>query len=480
MDPRNNIATDLFYKIRSRFTNLKLGNEMSEITIVPEEARFFDFNYVDGSDELGHVTISIAEPKSLKMYFSSGIADNMDKFQKQRWFDFLKEMRVFAKRRMLSFDTRDISKDNLSRRDYKFLSLTAKKLNQNRVVGESKMFGSTKSSYQKMENTRLIVRHNKTLADDIPGARARNISAIYIENADGERFKYPVKHLAGARAMQRHFVNDGLLYDDIGKSIIEMSDNIAKLKKFKRFSKKDGVVNETNQPIVEKVSTALESLKKTVTHLSSQKHYESYVQSFNPSVSSVSETELSSIKQQFPTNDSINEVFPVIHRIMNESVETSCNMPSGKVNVSEIAEFIHSFYDKETRTFPKGPEGVCIMVKKQFGEQAEQVARSFVNRMAPAQSSITEDEVINELDYDSFTNRDDLQALRDAIDSNVIVSVAFVKKDNTVRAMAIKKFLSAYVPSSKPKSELQANVEQNHDLKRVIDINAYKQSLKNV
>ena len=32
MDATNNIATDLFYKVRSRFQGLKLGNETGEIT----------------------------------------------------------------------------------------------------------------------------------------------------------------------------------------------------------------------------------------------------------------------------------------------------------------------------------------------------------------------------------------------------------------------------------------------------------------
>jgi hypothetical protein len=57
------------------------------------------------------------------------------------------------------------------------------------------------------------------------------------------------------------------------------------------------------------------------------------------------------------------------------------------MSVQELAEFINSFYDKESGTFPKGPEGVCTMVGKKFGEQAEQVARKFVERMAPHQST---------------------------------------------------------------------------------------------
>jgi len=58
-----------------------------------------------------------------------------------------------------------------------------------------------------------------------------------------------------------------------------------------------------------------------------------------------------------------------------------------RLNTEELAEFITSFYDKESGTFPKGPEGVAVMVGKKFGEQAEQVARKFVERMAPQQAT---------------------------------------------------------------------------------------------
>ena len=59
--------------------------------------------------------------------------------------------------------------------------------------------------------------------------------------------------------------------------------------------------------------------------------------------------------------------------------------------LESLAEFINSFYDKNTGTFPKGPEGVCVMVDKKFGEQAGQIARKFVERMAPAQEQGAED-----------------------------------------------------------------------------------------
>jgi hypothetical protein len=78
MDARNNIAQDLFYKIRSRFSGLKLGAETGAITINPEEARFFDFDYMEGEQPIGHVSISLAEQNSMKVYFSNGITEAMD------------------------------------------------------------------------------------------------------------------------------------------------------------------------------------------------------------------------------------------------------------------------------------------------------------------------------------------------------------------------------------------------------------------
>lgn len=85
---------------------------------------------------------------------------------------------------------------------------------------------------------------------------------------------------------------------------------------------------------------------------------------------------------------------------------------------------------------------------------------------------------IDELDYESFTQGDELQQLRDAIDRNVLVSVAFVKKDGSVRHMSIKKSLSSYVGSDREKTEKQMNVEMNNNIKKVVDMNSYIKKLK--
>ena len=60
-----------------------------------------------------------------------------------------------------------------------------------------------------------------------------------------------------------------------------------------------------------------------------------------------------------------------------------------------------------------------------------------------------------------------------------MVSVAFVKKeDGSVRHMLIRKSLKSSVFSDAPKTDAQKNIQSNHDLKRVVDINLYKRELK--
>ena len=331
MDARNNIATDLFYKIRSRFTGLKLGAETGEITINPEDARFFDFDYMEGETPIGHVSISLAEANSMKVYFSHGITESMDAGQKNKWYGFLKELRMFAKRRLLNFDTRDIAKDNLDKRDYAFLSQysqpkpTTNAGIQNPVgesiMSESSLYGTKTVSYQKLENTRLIIKHSQAVMDDAaPGARSRNISGLFVENADGERFKYPFIHLAGARAMQRHVANGGKPYDEVGESIIRMSEEIAQLKSFGNYVVRNDLMNSDTNGIVERSSTQLNSLREMISKLAKQSHYEAYRESFQAQrPMEVPQDVVEDFTEKFTVKnfkEDIASVFPVLYRLM--------------------------------------------------------------------------------------------------------------------------------------------------------------------
>ena len=332
MDARNNIATDLFYKIRSRFKGLKLGAETGQITINPEEARFFDFDYTEGETPIGHVSVSLAEPNSMKVYFSHGITEGMDDSQKGNWYKFMRELREFAKRRLLSFDTRDIAKDNLDKRDYEFLVANAQPKQQpnmiqkpvgESIMAESNMYGSKTMSFQKLMDTRLIIKHSQAVMDDTqPGARTRHIGALFVENQDGERFKYPFIHLAGARAMQRHVANGGVPYDDIGKSIVRMSEEIAQLKSFGNYVVRNDLMNSDTNAVVEQSTAYLNSLREQIKALAKQSHYEAYRENFQAYDSEeIPQDVVEDFTEKFTVKsfkEDIASVFPVLYRLMKE------------------------------------------------------------------------------------------------------------------------------------------------------------------
>ena len=354
MDATNNIATDLFYKIRSRFTGLKLGESTGAITINPEQARFFDFDYIENDKTLGHVSISLAEPNSMKVYFSSGITEGLDSDQKDNWYGFLRELRKFAKRRLLAFDTRDIAKDNLDKRDYAFLSQHSTPQSDNDTIikpvgeglmNESNLYGTKTQSFQKLMDTRLIIKHSKKLADDFeqkPGDRSRNISALFVENQDGERFKYPFIHLAGARAMQRHVANGGLPYDTIGESLIKMSEEIAQLKSFTNYCVRNDLMNSDTNNIVERSKSQLDGLRERIAKLSKQAHYENYVTEFQtPEAMEVPDDVMEEYKEKFTVRnfkEDLTSVFPVLYRLMKEEETVGYDDIVGMTGMEETTD----------------------------------------------------------------------------------------------------------------------------------------------
>jgi hypothetical protein len=67
------------------------------------------------------------------------------------------------------------------------------------------------------------------------------------------------------------------------------------------------------------------------------------------------------------------------------------------------------------------------------------------------------------------------QKVKDNFFRNVTISVAFVKKDGTVRHMAFRRNLKSYVRSDAPKTDAQINVLKNNNLLNVYDTNVFIQ-----
>ena len=325
------ISQDLFDKVRSRFQNLEMGDETGAVTIDPAEARFFDFDFINEGVNLGRVSISLGDPGSIKIYYSQGITENQDDPAKHMWYDFLKEMRLFAMRRLMRFDTRDIAKTNLDKNDFQHLAATQgrKEEPEMNTMNESRwnQKSSKKTSRAVKGATEVIVRHHSPVDEMYPGARSqkKNIKAIYIQNRDGERFKYPFIHPAGAFAMAQHVDHGGVPHDPAGKAIVRMSEQIAQLQEFSR-QVQHTQLHDDAMGIKERAVGRLQELKAQIESLSKRHHYEAWTASFveqdDTLMADLDPVTMETYKQKFTeTNfkEDLAAFFPLIHSIMQEA-----------------------------------------------------------------------------------------------------------------------------------------------------------------
>ena len=336
MNPKNSL--DLFNKIRSQFTNIRLGDENGAATADPDSAVFFEFEFQEDSDTFGSVSVSIADGDTMKVFYNRNLVDKIDEDSKGEWYAFLKELKDFAVEHQLRFDVRDITKSNLSKQDYENLADTNKTVNTDemseelnritKLAGVEKapvaegLTGTSKSSFENLNKTKLIIRHKGKVDETVPGARSRQIQSLYIENEEGERFKYPLTHLAGARAMQRHVSNGGRPHDEFGEHIVATSEDIAKLNSFSRYVTNKDQLNDNAGDIIDQTKLKLENLRGYMKNIAKQSHYEAASKDFKTADEQVLDDEtVAKLREKFTMKNLDNRVedaLPLINRIMSE------------------------------------------------------------------------------------------------------------------------------------------------------------------
>jgi hypothetical protein len=315
----SNIAEELFGKIRTQFPKVKLRDEDRNTTDEPELARFFNFDYHHNRVPLGAIDISISEKDGLVIIYSNDIVEEKDEFVKNKFYNFLQELREFAKQRLMNFDTRDISKSNLDKRDYEFMS---KKNNGEDTMSESKLYGTSKTSYQQLGDAKLIVKHSAPVNFENPAGRAQRIESIYIENAQGERFKYPFKHLNGARALATHVAHGGTPYDSIGGHVIGLSEELSNLRMFKHYVSRNPMVSEAMGSIHTKVMERIDAVKKEIHGLQSATRYVEFAENFHAiDAKEIPEDVMNDWIDRLTIrtfNEELKNVFPYIFKLIDE------------------------------------------------------------------------------------------------------------------------------------------------------------------
>ena len=356
----NKIAESLFEKIRDRFEDVSLGDENAKATQDPQKARFFNFDYsVDGKNH-GNITFSIIDETSLKVYFSKNISQDLDEEEKTKWYSFLRELREFARRNLLSFEPRDITRSTLKHRDIQQQSKADSTYDKDEIVSESRMYGTLNRSYESFGPVRIKLAHTKPIMDEAHGARSRNIAAVFVENDQGERFRLPFTNLTGARAMARHVSAGGVPTDELGTHITEMVNEMSTLRPFVRGMARRTFEDTVTKEMVESAFGYHALLKNTLKKIKGKRGYTEYKESFKPALNE-QDADVEGLKELFvkkTLDERIEQALPLVQKaynIMKENnnpyaqqfenwastvAEGSWALPNSEDEVSQLIELL--------------------------------------------------------------------------------------------------------------------------------------------
>ena len=277
----------------------------------PEAADMFTFDWVaDSGKNYGTVVCLLGADNNFEVYFGDNLGRGMEFDDKADWYEFLDQLRNFAKRNLLRYDLQ-----NLRRLKYTMAGMAA--IKEGLFEG---YYGNRKVSYAgEPTQARLMIKHNRTLGEN--DARFRYVESLFIETAEGEVFKMPFKKLAGGRAMLEHVRHGGTPYDARGQHIVEMVEQINVLSQFRR-AHQGRVFEGAAGELVAETTEYLNRLRHNLKAVSNDRGYTQYFESWSPADVSESDLIVEDLKSLFVEtriDPRIEQALPMLARIQKEA-----------------------------------------------------------------------------------------------------------------------------------------------------------------
>lgn len=306
------------------------------------DANMWSFDYQGESGKnYGTVVLLLNNDNNLQVYFGDNLGRAMESEDKQSWYKFLEQLKDFAVRNMLTFDLQ-----NLNRLKYTMQGMAA--IQEGLFEG---YYGTRKMSYSDQpKQVKLVIKHNRSL--DEGDARFRHIESLFVETADGERFKVPGRNLNHGKMLARHVAEGGTPYDAFGQHINQIIQELATLSRFMRAAK-SRKFNDEAQSLLETSIRHYQDLKAKAKRMISQRGYRDALAEFDPTGFTDSEVTTEAIRDMF-----LEQVLD--HRI-EDALPILARMSSSDTAMKEISAF-ESWADnlvEGTWSVPEGPEAIA-------------------------------------------------------------------------------------------------------------------------
>jgi hypothetical protein len=305
-----NPSRKLFDLLVSRDFDPEILDSSGKPAADPGDAEIFSFDFrAESGQDYGTVVIMLGEDNNLDVYCADNVGKTMSGEDKDNWFGFLQQLKQFAVKNFMSFGIK-----NLNRLRYSM---------QGQAAIREGLFESWQGKKDVSWNagpteSRLVIKHKRALDEN--EARFRCVDHLFIETAEGERYRLPFRNLTAGRAMLEHVRAGGKPYDLQGQHISEMVTELGVLSRFRRANHGRLLEGDTAQ-LVEQTTAYAEALKHTLKSLTTTRGYKTYFENWTPAELSEQEVVIEGLKHLFVTqsiDQRIEDALPLIARIQQQ------------------------------------------------------------------------------------------------------------------------------------------------------------------
>ena len=278
-----------------------------------EDAKTFTFDYTSSSGKnYGTMVIVLDSDNEMKIMYGDNLGRTMEGDDKSEFFDFIQHLSQKATSNRWTHSIQDISQ-------LKHTMQGMAAIQEGLFEG---YYGTKKVSYAgEPTQARLQIVHSQPLGEG--DARYRHIDKIFIETAEGEKFKLGSKSLSGARAMLEHVRQGGKPYDIRGCHISETVNEIAVLSRFNRASA-NRILEGVTQELVTEAQEYYQTLRESLKNMGTSRGYGKYFESWHPATISEQDGVVDNIKTLFieqSIDSRIEAALPLLAKIQQRGHE---------------------------------------------------------------------------------------------------------------------------------------------------------------
>jgi hypothetical protein len=305
----------------------------------PAKAVSFKFNYTSDSGKDYGAAVVMINNSGLNLFYGDNLGKGMDAADKNAWFSFLEQLKHFASGKFNSEEVlkiQDIGK-------YKYSMQGQAAIKEGLFEGWA---GTKTRSWNGIETeARLMIKHKRVIGEN--DARFRYVESLFVETAEGERYKLPFTKLSAGRAMVEHVRQGGKPYDIRGNHIAQIVEEMNVLSRFRRANQGKIFEGATAQ-LIESAGMYYETLQHNLKSLSSKTGYTKYFEAWDPAAITDEDVIIEDLRHMFVEQNidsRVEQALPLLAKLQREQEMKEANIFESWANLILEGENIEAMPD---------------------------------------------------------------------------------------------------------------------------------------